>query len=202
MHAVIMAGGMGSRLNRGEKPLVLICGRPMLAYITDAFQAAGFEPVVAASKKTPMTINWCRANGIAFCRSEGHGYVEDMISIVQTLDDQHPLFISVSDIPCISPDIICRIADSYQTSGKDACSAWVPATLVHACRGSMPYMEQVSGVAACPAGVNILRGDLIEQPQEEVQVLLNEPALALNVNTPEDLLRSEEYLHKISVNKK
>lgn len=202
MHAVIMAGGMGSRLNRGEKPLVLICGRPMLSYITDAFLAAGFEPVVAASTKTPMTINWCRANGIAYCRSEGCGYVEDMISIVQTLDDQHPLFISVSDIPCISPEIIRHIADSYHESGKDACSAWVPANLVHACRGSMPYKEQVSGVEACPAGVNILRGGLIEQPQDEVQVLLNEPALALNVNTYEDLLRAEDYLRRISVHKK
>jgi adenosylcobinamide-phosphate guanylyltransferase len=27
-----MAGGEGRRINLGEKPLVLICGRPMIAY--------------------------------------------------------------------------------------------------------------------------------------------------------------------------
>jgi adenosylcobinamide-phosphate guanylyltransferase len=197
MHALIMAGGEGTRLDRGEKPLILVRGKPMIAYVIDAFSAAGIVPVVAVSPKTPMTTNWCRAQGIVFCKTEGRGYVEDMISAVQTLDDQHPLFVCVSDIPCISTRIIQQIADSYCVSGKDACSVWVPATLVRACRGGMPYREQVSGVEACPVGINILRGDLIEQPQEELQVLLNEPGLSLNVNTPADLARAEDFLQEI-----
>jgi adenosylcobinamide-phosphate guanylyltransferase len=197
MHALIMAGGEGTRLDRGEKPLILVRGKPMIAYVIDAFSAAGIVPVVAASPKTPMTTNWCRAQGIAFCKTEGRGYVEDMISAVQTLEDQHPLFVCVSDIPCISTRIIQQIADSYSVSGKDACSVWVPATLVRACRGGMPYREQVSGVEACPVGINILRGDLIEQPQEELQVLLNEPCLSFNVNTPADLARAEDFLQEI-----
>ena len=61
MHALIMAGGAGSRINLGEKPLVTVCGRPMIAYILDAFIKAGIYPVVATSSKTPMTMNWCRA---------------------------------------------------------------------------------------------------------------------------------------------
>ena len=198
MHALIMAGGTGSRLNRGEKPLISICGRPMIAYVIDAFSAAGFVTVVATSPVTPMTMNWCRAHGIVFCKTDGGGYVEDMISAVKTLEDQHPLFVCVSDIPCITTEIIRRIADSYHISGKDACSAWVPAGLVHACSGGIPYREQVHGVEACPAGVNILRGDLIEQPQEELQVLLNEPGLALNVNTPADIARAEDFLKRLS----
>jgi adenosylcobinamide-phosphate guanylyltransferase len=197
MHALIMAGGEGSRLERQEKPLILVRGKPMIAYVIDAFSAAGIVPVVAASPKTPMTMNWCRAKGIAFCKAEGRGYVEDMISAVRTLDDRHPLFVCVSDIPCITTRIIQHIADSYSVSGKDACSVWVPATLVRACRGSMPYREQVCGVEACPVGINILRGDLIEQPQEELQVLLNEPCLSLNVNTPADLARAEDFLKQI-----
>jgi adenosylcobinamide-phosphate guanylyltransferase len=188
---------MGSRLERGEKPLILVRGKPMIAYVIDAFSTAGFVPVVAASPKTPMTMNWCRAQGIAFCRTEGKGYVEDMIGAVQTLDDQHPLFICVADIPCITSRIIQHIAASYSESGKDACSVWVPATLVRACRGGMPYREHICGIEACPVGINILRGDLIEQPQEELQVLLNEPCLSLNVNTPDDLARAEDFLQQI-----
>jgi len=198
MLALIMAGGTGSRLNRGEKPLISICGQPMIAYVIDAFSAAGFVPVVATSPHTTMTMNWCRAQGIAFCMTDGGGYVEDMISAVKTLEDRHPLFICVSDIPCITTEIIHRIADSYHISGKDACSAWVPAGLVHAYRGGMPYREQVHGIEACPAGVNILRGDLIEQTQEELQVLLNEPGLALNVNTQADLALAEDFLKRLS----
>ena len=41
MHALIMAGGSGSRLNLGEKPLILIGGRPMISYVIDAFLSAG-----------------------------------------------------------------------------------------------------------------------------------------------------------------
>ena len=194
MHALIMAGGPGSRMSLGEKPLISIRGRPMIAYVIDAFCAGGFDPVVAASPKTPMTTNWCRAHGIAFCKAEGRGYIEDMISAVEILDEQHPLFVCVSDIPCITPQIIRQIADSYHISGKDACSTWVPAELVRSSGGTISYREQVNGIDACAAGVNILRGDLISQPQEELRVLLSDPGLALNVNTRADLAKAEDFI--------
>jgi adenosylcobinamide-phosphate guanylyltransferase len=199
MRALIMAGGSGTRLNLGEKPLILIGGRPMISYVIDAFSAAGFEPVVVVSSITPMTMNWCRANGITVCRTDGAGYIEDMISAVRILDEQNPLFISVADIPCITPEIIRTIAKAYSSSGKDGLSAWIPAGLVTSCRGGMPYRKTVNGAEACPAGINILRGDLIDQPQDELELLLNEPGLALNVNTRDDRARAEDFLkHKSS----
>jgi adenosylcobinamide-phosphate guanylyltransferase len=196
MYALIMAGGSGSRLNRGEKPLISLCGRPMISYVIDAFCAGGFDLVVAASSKTPMTMNWCRAQGIAFCKTEGRGYIEDMISAVEILDEQRPLFVCVSDIPCITVNIIRQIADTYHISGKDACSAWVPADLVQSSRGEISYKEKINGIEACPAGINILRGDLILQPQEELQILLSDPGLALNVNTQTDLAKAEEFMKR------
>jgi adenosylcobinamide-phosphate guanylyltransferase len=141
-----------------------------------------------------MTMNWCRANGIAVCKADGCGYVEDMISAVRVIDERYPLFISVADIPCVTPDIIRRIAQAYYLSGKDGCSTWVPAGRVLSCRGGMPYRKTVNGTEACPAGINILRGDLIDQPQDELQLLLDEPGLSLNVNTPADRVRAEYFL--------
>jgi adenosylcobinamide-phosphate guanylyltransferase len=192
-----MAGGEGSRINLGEKPLVLVCGRPMIAYITEAFIGAGIAPVVAVSVKTPMTMNWCRAQGIDMVRSEGNGYIPDMIEAVRALDEHYPLFISVSDLPCITAEIIQSILTSYSLSGKDACSTWIPAQVVRSLRCSITYEEQICGVRACPAGINILRGSLIDQPQDEHRLLLNEPGLAMNVNTRDDLAAAEEFLkHK------
>ncbi|MFW5638702.1 MAG: NTP transferase domain-containing protein, partial [Methanoculleus sp.] len=78
MLALIMAGGKGSRLRMGEKPLVTICARPMLSYVIDAFEAAGHEVVVVASHRTPYTKNWCRARGVTLYEAEGLGYVEDI----------------------------------------------------------------------------------------------------------------------------
>jgi adenosylcobinamide-phosphate guanylyltransferase len=194
MYALIMAGGAGSRINLGEKPLVSVGGRPMISYITDAFILAGMEPVIAASPKTPMTMNWCRAQGIDVVRPEGKGYIEDMVEAVKILDEQRPLFVCVSDIPCITAEIIHTIAEAYERAGKDACSTWIPAQLVESLGCTITYQEQVSSVNACPAGVNILRGDLIARPQEEFRLLLEEAGIALNVNTRDDLTIAEHYL--------
>jgi adenosylcobinamide-phosphate guanylyltransferase len=200
MYALIMAGGSGSRLGLGEKPLILIGGKPMISYVIDAFSAAGFEPVVAVSPSTPMTINWCRAHGVTVCKADGAGYIEDMVSVVRIIDERHPLFISVADIPCITPEIIRTIAEAYSSSGKDGCSTWIAEGLVSSCRGGMPYRKTVDGTEACPAGINILRGDLIDQPQDELQLLLHEPGLALNVNTRADRARAEDFLKHTSCN--
>ena len=194
MRALIMAGGAGSRLARGEKPLIPVCDRPMISYITDAFRTAGCEPIVVVSPKTPMTANWCRAQGIVIIRSGGNGYVDDMVQAVRDLDENKPIIISVSDIPCITAGIITTIISSYSDCGKDALSTWVPEHKVQACRGGMPCREQIGCTDAFPAGVNILRGDLIAYRQDEYTLLLDEPRLALNVNTREDLARTEAFL--------
>jgi adenosylcobinamide-phosphate guanylyltransferase len=194
MRALIMAGGSGSRLGQGEKPLTLVCGRPMISYIATAFRSAGCEPVVVISLKTPMTGNWCRAQGIPVIRTGGNGYVDDMIHAVHQLEENRSLLISVSDIPCITPEIITTILRSYDVCRKDALSTWVPAHRVKSCRGGMPYHEKIEGVDACPAGVNILHGANIDNVQEEFTFLLDEPRLALNVNTREDLSRTEAFL--------
>jgi adenosylcobinamide-phosphate guanylyltransferase len=198
MHALIMAGGAGSRLNLGEKPLCLLAGQPMIGYVALAFRRAGCEPIVAVSPMTPMTLNWCRASGIEYCRTGGNGYVDDMIEAVHLIGEEAPLFISVSDIPCVTAEVIQRISASYERGGRDALSAWVPASLVSDEQGGMPFRECIGGIMACPAGINILRGDLIDEVQDEQQLLLDEPCLALNVNTRLDLAGAEAFLRRHS----
>ncbi|MEI8330995.1 MAG: NTP transferase domain-containing protein [Methanomicrobiales archaeon] len=197
MYALIMAGGAGVRINLGEKPLIMIAGQPLISYVINAFKGAGCSPVVATSPQTPMTTSWCRAHGIEFLKTEGAGYINDMVSAVHLLEEEKPLFVCVSDIPCITTDIVRTISDTYYSHDKEAASTWVPATLVNSCRDAMPYREVIHGVEACPTGVNILLGKLIEQPQDELQVFLDEPRLALNVNTRADLDQAETFF-KIS----
>jgi adenosylcobinamide-phosphate guanylyltransferase len=143
-----------------------------------------------------MTVNWCRAHGIDFCKTKGAGFIEDMVSAVRMLEEKNPLFVSVSDIPGITPEIIHTISEAYWSGRKDAASTWVPAILFKSCREGMPYHEVIQGIDACPAGVNILRGALIAQPQDELELLLNEPRLALNVNTRADLADAEAFFQK------
>jgi adenosylcobinamide-phosphate guanylyltransferase len=189
-----MAGGAGSRLGRGEKPLVPVCGRPMISYVTDAFRSVGCEPIVVISPKTTMTANWCRANNIPVVRTAGDGYIEDMVGAVRLLEEEKSVFISVADIPCITPAIITTILRAYHECGKGALSTWVPVYQRENSHRDKPVHEIINGTEACPAGVNILRGDRIGAEQEECALLLDDPQLALNVNTREDLARAEAFL--------
>lgn len=193
MLALIMAGGEGNRLNLGEKPLVTVAGIPMIAHVVRAFSLYGCEVVVVTSKRTPMTQNWCRATGVEYIPAGGGGYIEDMETAVSFLEEPGPLFVAVSDLPCLTAGIIRTVHDAYSQSGKDACSVWVPVSLFRS-PSSCVYVEKIGGHNASPAGVNILRGDMIGQPQDELQLLLKEPRLASNVNTREDLAFTDSYL--------
>ncbi|HOX35589.1 MAG TPA: NTP transferase domain-containing protein [Methanoregulaceae archaeon] len=195
MLTLIMAGGEGSRLNLGEKPLVSVGGRPMIARVIDAFDSYGCSIVVVTTSKTPMTRNWCRIMGIDMIPTEGTGYIGDMVHAVSELGETNPLFVSVCDIPCLHAGVIGTIHTAYRECGKDACSTWVPLVLVHNQEG-VRYAGQVDGVAACPAGINILRGDIIRKPQEEYRFLLAEPRLAHNVNSRTDLAYVNAFFSK------
>ena len=109
MLALILAGGEGTRLGMGEKPLVTICGRPMLAYVINAFTSAGLDVVVVGSRCTPMTLNYLRAQGVDFHLSAGQGYVEDIVEAATEADVKAPLFTSVADLPCLRPEHIIEI---------------------------------------------------------------------------------------------
>jgi adenosylcobinamide-phosphate guanylyltransferase len=200
MLALIMAGGAGSRLNLGEKPLILIGGKPMISYVIEAFEKAGCEPVVVTSPKTPMTRNWCGAHGISLQPASGKGYIEDMVESVLALDEKKSLFVSVSDIPCVSESDIRLIRASFEESCQDACSAWVPVSSIQTDINSFPCHEPVDGSEAVPAGINILCGKKILFSQTELKVLIKRPGLAINVNTRSDRTLAEKFLRTIKGN--
>lgn len=189
MYALILAGGAGSRLGLGEKALITVRGKPMITYVISAFESAGCEVVVILSRRTPYTRNWCRAQGISHYTAEGKGYIEDITEAASMLDIREAFFTSVADIPCIAEDIVHVIHSSYQESGKTALSTWIPRSLAEMCGSRIPYTEVVDGTDACPAGINILRGDRMDGPQDEIRILLNDPRLAYNINTREALSR-------------
>ncbi len=169
----------------------------MIAWVLDAFTAAGCEPLVITSYKTPFTRNWCRANGIDFLDTAGTGYVEDLAEAVEMTDEEGPLFTSAADIPCLTEDIICRIRFAHAKKGKPACSAWVPVSRCEAYGMQPRYRETVCGVEATPCAVNILTGSLIGVAQEEFCLLLDEPGLAFNINTREELAVLEREFYAV-----
>jgi len=193
MRALIMAGGAGTRLALGEKPLVTIGGRPMISLVLSAFEKTGYDSIIVASPRTPFTMNWARAHGFGCVRASGHGYIQDLQEAVKTIEETGPFFSCVADLPCLSAAHIRKIRAAYDVSGKEALSTWVPVP----CRRAgvaASYVECIHGVEACPAGINILRGDLIDRPQVEEKFLIVDRHLAYNINTREDLEKLRHFL--------
>jgi adenosylcobinamide-phosphate guanylyltransferase len=122
--------------------------------------------------------------------ASGTGYIPDIAEAVFILGEEGPFFTCVADLPCITPRIIGEVEDRYRESGKEACSVWVP--LSEGGRGS--YAGEVEGVIASPAGINILRGDAIDRPQEELRLLISNRRLAFNINTREELAAVKSLL--------
>lgn len=188
-----MAGGAGSRLRLGEKPLVTIDGRPLLSYVLSAFEKAGYDVIIVTSPRTPFTLNWGRANGFECIRAQGHGYIPDLQETVKAIEETGPVFTCVADLPCLSAEHVRKICAAYENSGKEALSTWVSAP----CRGQaveLSYTECIGGIDACPIGINIIRGDLIFRPQEEEKYLVMDPGLAYNINTRSDLENFRRFL--------
>ena len=194
MLAVIMAGGEGRRLGLGEKPLVQIAGKPMIEYVIDALQSAGMDITVAATPKTPYTQNWCRVHGIDICRTSCSGYVEDLVETVEQLGETGPLFTCGSDMPCLTPEAILAVLEEYESSGKDACSVWVPISYGEKLGIRPGYQYPVRGIPAYPTGLNILLGEKIREVQDELQIISENPALAFNINTREELALATVFL--------
>jgi len=111
MYALILAGGSGTRLNLGEKPLVTLNGKPMIEYVIKAFHDAGYEVVVILTGKTPYTLNWCRARAISYLVASGAGYIEDLAEAAEYLEIRDPFFSCVADLPFLSPATISEIRE-------------------------------------------------------------------------------------------
>ncbi len=193
MRAMIMAGGAGTRLGLGEKPLVTVGGIPMISLVLSAFEKSGYDVIIVASPRTPFTMNWARVHGFECVRASGHGYIQDLQEAVKTIEETRSFFSCVADLPCLTVAHIQQIRAAYEISGKEALSTWVPAP----CRRDgvdVVYAECICGVIACPAGINILRGDLIDRPQEEEKFLIMDRHLAYNINTRADLEKIRQSL--------
>ncbi|UUX92353.1 NTP transferase domain-containing protein [Methanoplanus endosymbiosus] len=194
MLALIMAGGKGTRLGMGEKPLVRILDRPMIDYIVTAFEEAGHEAIIALSDNVPMTKNWCRVNGVEYYCAGGLGYVEDLIEFTIETDERSAFLTCASDIPGITSRTIDEICRKYSESGKDSCSVWIPEDLVREISFSCNYREKIEGVNACPTGLNIVKGSRMKEEQDELKVISDDISLGYNINTPEELSLFEKFM--------
>ncbi|AEB68338.1 MULTISPECIES: NTP transferase domain-containing protein [Methanothrix] len=190
-----MAGGRGSRLNRGEKPMVTIFGRRLIEYVALALEDSSVEKIyVATTENVPLTRAWARDWSLSVVDTPGMGFVPDMISAVNEAMVTDPIMVIMADLPLITSELIDTIIEVYEERPEPALSTHTPLDL-HRRLGRRPdSLFNYRGQLIVPSGINVLDGGEIEREQEDYHLIMERIELAVNVNVAEDLRLCERIL--------
>jgi adenosylcobinamide-phosphate guanylyltransferase len=188
IYAILMAGGMGTRLKVPcEKPLFKLHDKPLINYVIDNLDASRFidKIIIAVSPNTLETTNYLKSlNGnFEILDTSGKDYLTDLSYILDYFEkksqDDVLLFIS-ADLPFISTETIDYVLEYYLNSDKDALSVLVPVEIFEDL--GLDYSYEFEGNV--PSGLNVLRS--INIVQDEDQLVIAKVELALNINTIPD----------------
>lgn len=190
-----MAGGRGSRLKMGEKPLVKLFGRPLIDYVALALEDSSVDRIfVSATENVPQTREWAVKRGLAVVETGSYGYVADMIEAVQKARVMDPIMIIMADLPLVTSDLIDEIIDVYESRPEPALSTHTPLELHSRLDRRPDSLFNYRGRLIVPAGINVLNGAEIEKEQEDFHLIMERIELAVNVNVPSDLKLCERIM--------
>jgi adenosylcobinamide-phosphate guanylyltransferase len=195
-----MAGGRGTRMKLAqEKPLIKVCGKPVIEYVLAALANAKKidKVIVATTNCTPQTSKLMRQLGLEVIETPGKDYVSDMGYVVQTL--KLGVFLAIAaDLPLISSEMIDDAVDCYERCGKPALTVAVPLETKANLGMCIEYSFKLYGKDVVPVGINVINGSKRygdEWLDQEI-CLLNHEELAVNINTVSELQLAERLLSK------
>ncbi len=196
-----MAGGMGKRLGKDEKPLTSLLGKPLIHYVLDALLGSqNIDRIfVATSPRVKRTIDWIcdfkkEHEKVGIIETDGEGFVHDMVMAVEKAVIKGRAFIMMADLPLVKPELIDRIIEKYNEAGTPALSVHMNLDVFTrlGLRPDTVFHKNSSFIVPC--GINILDAGRIHEEQEDYNLILDDEELALNVNTRDDLAVCERFL--------
>ena len=191
----MMAGGLGTRLQMGEKPMVSLSGQPLIGRVVSALRDSTIDRVlVAVTSSVPETRRWAEDEGIEVVMTHGEGYVPDMVYAVEEAEIDDPVLIVMADLPLLSGKIVDKIIDIYEKVPQPALSVHTPLEIYRRIGGKPDALFNYQGRFIVPSGVNVLLGSKIRFEQEDYHLILERIELAVNVNSSRDLEICEAIL--------
>ncbi|MDV0447618.1 Molybdenum cofactor guanylyltransferase [Methanosarcinaceae archaeon Ag5] len=191
MDALIMAGGLAQRLGRIEKSCIDLNGQPLISYIIGALTGAKgidriFVSVTEATPKTKDLIEKTYENISVIVAKEGN-YVQDMIMSIIDAKITGPVMVVMCDIPLVESDIIDEVIEKYDACEEPALSVYVPIAICKKIGIRPDTVFHKNTKLIVPTGINILDASDIYNEQPDYNFIVDDPRLAMNVNTAEDL---------------
>lgn len=198
--AVVMAGGKGKRMVVSEeKPLLKVGGKPVIERVLSSLLHAKrlSSVIVAVSDNTPRTAGYVQKFPVRVVETPGKGYIPDMQFAVKKFG-LHAVLAIVSDLPLITSEIVDDVLERYELCGKPALTVAVPIETRMRFGVGVEYAFEAEGRTVVPTGINVIDGRLIDGGWMEQDVyVLDKVEVAVNVNTPEDLMLAERLCAKV-----
>ena len=181
---LVLAGGAGRRLGRGDKCQVPVAGRPMIAWVLDLAPRFAEVRLVA-----PATMDRTGL-GVAVIADAGRGAPAALAAGLAAVPTEWAVALAC-DLPRVDPAVLAHLADA----AGDTVDAVVPEAggRVHPLHAV--YRASVAGVAQEVADAQGRLRDVLDRVRTR-RLPLAGPATAsvTNVNTPADLAAAEAAL--------
>jgi adenosylcobinamide-phosphate guanylyltransferase len=196
--ALVMAGGKGTRMRISEeKPLINVCGKPVIEYVLAALKSAKKidSIIVATSSCTPKTAKLMKHHKVKVVETPGKDYVSDMGYAAQKLG--LGVFLAIAaDLPLVTAEVVDAIVERYEGCGKPALTVAVPIETKTKLGMCIEYSFKADDREVVPVGINVIDGHKRygDEWLDQDICLLNLEELAVNINTVSELQLAERLL--------
>jgi adenosylcobinamide-phosphate guanylyltransferase len=187
MIGIVMAGGKGSRMKLNEEKLLLKYKKPVVLHVAEALSDSGCfsEIIFITSPNSPKTKKLLQENNYKIFDTPGTGYVEDLNSILKSLNDY--TFIISADLPLLDSEIIKKLVNLY-----DANNMWTTVLITKEFQESLgissEYETTFENKICNFTGISMINAQKISKLENvrENFVIIDDKRIGFNVNTKQD----------------
>lgn len=198
--ALILAGGMGSRMGYREKALIDFNGRPLIELIIERLEKVVDSIIISVRDRAQGEIlgaTLSRGYRFAYDEHRNLGAISGILAGLSICDDEY-CFISACDMPFINPDVV-RLLFEKSKNYDAAIPRWDDGFLepLHAVYRCEPMIYETK--KAIEKGEKIILAPVFRMnvnyvPVNEIRKLDPDLRTFININTNEDIQKTSGAL--------
>ena len=191
MIGLVMAGGMGTRMNLSDEKLLLEYKKPIILNVIDSLKNSHcFSKVIAAtSPNSPNTKQVLEQREIETLATPGNGYVSDLNFLLQKMDEF--VFVISGDLPLLDEKIIQIVTEKFNSK-----NVWTSFLVSKKFLNSLGLQSELlvhsaKGIECTYSGISIINVNklglsIAKKPVKEYHIVLDDKRIAFNLNTKKD----------------
>jgi adenosylcobinamide-phosphate guanylyltransferase len=187
MIGLVMAGGKGTRMNLDNEKLLLKYKKPVILHVVDSLKNSNsFSKILAVTScNSPKTKKLLEENNIETFDTSGIGYVEDLNSILRTIDDH--VLVTSGDLPLLDEKIIKKIINHFNPK-KTWTSILVTNKFLNTLGLKSDFSVDFDGQTCHYSGISLINSEKISSLEnlDENYIIIDDKRIAFNLNSKQD----------------